>query len=107
MPDKPTTFEYLQRAVNGDLVKNEASAIALAEVLIQKNFGDEALKEQQPLITRENEEYWQVEGSLNRDPSIAGRGPVIVKIRKRDACVPVFYASFVDPSSALRPLPPK
>jgi hypothetical protein len=84
-----TTGDYVFKLLQGfpdGLVPNEEAAIAVVEALIRGRYGDEMLKENQPLTARRDGEFWVVEGK-ERKPT-----PLIttVRISKADARVDLF-----------------
>lgn len=85
------SFRRFQRMLYGDLLKDAAAAIELAEVLVKNNFGDAVLKEQRPLTATADGDFWIVEGSVTKDPAKQLEGPVILRVNKRDLTVDAFY----------------
>jgi hypothetical protein len=85
------SFRRFQRMLYGDLIKDAATAIALAEVLVKNNFGDDVLKKQRPLKATADGDFWIVEGSVTKDPAKQPEGPVILRINKADLTVDEFY----------------
>ena len=84
-----TTGEHVFKLLQGfpdGLVPNEKTAVAIVEALIRGKYGDEMLKENQPLTVRLDGEFWVVEGK-ERKPT-----PLIttVRISKADAHVDLF-----------------
>jgi hypothetical protein len=78
---------YVLGLIHGDLVKDAGTAVALAEVLVESNFGVSKLEAQRPLVAYENGNFWIVEGSLNKERSVEGPGKLVVKIEKADASI--------------------
>ncbi|HTI88455.1 MAG TPA: NTF2 fold immunity protein [Alphaproteobacteria bacterium] len=95
--DRAEIFRMVQRAMYGDSVKDTDSAVALAEVLVARNFGKSVLEKQQPLTAREDGDAWIIEGSAAKIQPKPGMGPVIVRLAKADAKVESLYLSAAGP----------
>jgi len=78
---------YVERILHGDLVGNGSTAVAVAEIIIRANYGDDVLSEQRPLLVSDRGEYWLVEGSRNASRAVEGPGKVVVRLSKADARV--------------------
>ena len=91
MTDGMTKFQQIQHLVIGDLVKNTETAVELAAILIRRNFGEDSLKEQQPLSAHEDGDYWSVDGTPTMMKNTSGFGSVRVRIKKTDASVASLY----------------
>lgn len=85
------SFRRFQRMLYGDLIKDAAAAVALAEVLVKNTFGEEVLKKQRPLKAAADGDFWIVEGNVTKDPAKQYEGPVILRINKADLTVDEFY----------------
>lgn len=68
-----------------DVVQNEGTAVALAEVLIRGRVGDAALERNRPLSVRTEGEFWVVEG---KNPHLTG-----LRISRVDARVDRFVVA--------------
>jgi hypothetical protein len=86
MTNGTTPCDYLSRILIGDLVENAETAIDLAAVLIRRNWSEDTLKAQQPLVGREEGDTWLVEGTPKTTPA-TGELLVHVQIKKADASV--------------------
>jgi hypothetical protein len=91
MTDETIGLPYVQRLVYGDMVKDAATAIELAAVLIRRNCGASSLNGQEPLTAREEGAYWWVDGAAKKTKTSLGPGPVHVKLKKTDASVASLY----------------
>lgn len=100
MKNEMTGVSYIQHLVYGDMVKDAAMAVELAAVLIRRNCGEAVLKNQQPLVAREDGDYWLVEGPPNKPEAVSDVGPVHVKLKKTDASVASLYFTLRTPPKA-------
>lgn len=91
MTDDMNPADRLMNILNEDMVSDAETAIELVEVLIRRNYGDDALKAQQPLSARDDGKYWWVEGPPNALEKSTGVGPVHVQLKKADAGVASLY----------------
>lgn len=89
--------DSLHKLIHGDLVKNQETAIAIAELLLKSNFGVARLQEQRPLICRDSGDFWTVEGSQNKDRAKQGPGWVTIEIRKSNAQILRLFFIWVIP----------
>lgn len=96
-----SSFRFLQRVFYGDAVKDEATALALAEVLIRSKFGEKELERQLPLSVRTDEDCWIIEGSYNKDESKVGEGPAIIRMNKAHATIESMYLRLITPPGYL------
>jgi len=103
--EKESSFRLLQRALYGDAIKDEKTAVELAEVLIRNSFGDVELTRQKPLSAKLEEDTWVVMGSLNKDETKLGAGPAIIKMNKTHATIESMYLKVVTPPGYLRRFP--
>jgi hypothetical protein len=95
--DRAEIFRFVQRAMYGDCIKDNDTAVAVAEVLVARNLGNDVLQKQKPLTAREDGDAWIIEGSAAKIQPKPGMGPVIVRLTKADAKVESLYLSAAGP----------
>jgi hypothetical protein len=94
-------FRSFQRALYGDALKDEATALAVAEILIRSSFGDAELLRQRPLKIKSEDQSWIIEGSFNAEGKTVGEGPVVVRLNKADATVETLFLKLITPPGYL------
>jgi len=99
MPDTQTGPRRLMQILNDDMAPDAETAIALAETLIRRRYGEDSLSAQQPLSARDAGKYWAIDGTPDAVEPDSGFGPVRIEVRKVDAG---FAALYFDPPSAVR-----
>ena len=72
----------------GDLVSNEAMARAVAEGIVRGKYGEQALKDTQPMTVRDNGAFWFVFGRTRPNPL-----SLSMRISRRDGQVTQFFYS--------------
>lgn len=73
--------------LHGGLITTVELAVGIGELLCEAHYGKDGLAEQKPLFAVDNGTYWRVEGSLNRDGKVQGRGNFYLSIEKYDGRV--------------------
>ena len=69
------------------LIRDPEIARRLGEVLLEAHYGQEEVVSQRPLIVTDKGDYWQVDGSFNRDRKTEGSGSFFMSVQKRDGRV--------------------
>ena len=90
---KEKPIDRIMTAINGNMVNDAITAIDLASVLIRHRYGEEFLKVQQPLSTRDDGEFWLVDGPPNAVETKSGIGPIHIRLKKSDASVAGLFCS--------------
>ena len=81
---------FMTNAIRGGVVFDRDLALRIAELLCEAHYGREELDRQKPLSLIDKDNYWRVEGSLNRDGKVEGPGEFVVSIEKYDGRVTDF-----------------
>jgi hypothetical protein len=90
---KPESFPPYSRTVEminmarGGVVFDAEMAREVAEALFEHHYGSDELKRQLPLIIKDKDDYWRIEGSWNRDFRIDDNGALFLSIHKYDGRV--------------------
>jgi hypothetical protein len=88
MSDEPERgVVWLLSMLKGGIVNDADTALKLAELVIASAYGAEEVEQQRPLTATDQADRWLIEGSLNKDRKVEGRGAVKVLIRKSDCRV--------------------
>lgn len=69
------------------IVSDPGLAERIAELLLEAHYGKDQVSRQKPLTITDKGDYWQIDGSWNRDRKIEGEGPFFLSILKRDGRV--------------------
>jgi hypothetical protein len=96
MTNGQTRCSHIYKVLQGDLVENAETAIDLAAVLIRRNWSEDTLKVQQPLVAREEGDTWLVEGTPKTTPA-PGELLVHVQLKKSDASVVCLHWTLQNP----------
>ncbi|HUK06894.1 MAG TPA: NTF2 fold immunity protein [Stellaceae bacterium] len=81
---------FFTKAIHGGLVFSSDLAEKIAELLFEAHYGKEELARQRPLLVRDKDTYWRIEGSWNREGKINGRAELFVSIDKYNGRVTNF-----------------
>jgi hypothetical protein len=81
-------FRLLQGFPDNTLVPDENAALGVVEALIRGKYGEETLKQNQPMTVRRDGEFWIVEGKEKKPFA-----PSTVRISRVDAHVDQFMVS--------------
>lgn len=87
LPHSPGRILDLLKMTRGGVVHDAAIAQRLGELLLEAHYGKEELARQRPLIITDKGDYWQVDGSWNRDRKIEGKGAFFMCVQKYDGRV--------------------
>jgi hypothetical protein len=73
--------------MQGGLIRSAELAVQIAEALCETHYGRDELVRQKPFFAVDKGNYWRVEGNLNRDGKIQGKGNFFLSIEKYDGRV--------------------
>ena len=79
-------YSLLRGFPDNTLVPDEQAALGIAEALIRGKYGEETLKQNQPLTVRRDGEFWIVEGKEKKPFP-----PSTVRLSRVDAHVDQFW----------------
>jgi hypothetical protein len=82
---------FIFRVLNGDMVRDAATALDLAETLLRHRYGEGMLKAQQPLSAHDAGDSWMIEGTSEAVDPVSNAGQVRLRINKADASVAWLY----------------
>lgn len=82
---------FIFRVLNGDMVRDAATALDLAKTLLRHRYGEDMLKAQQPLSAHDAGDFWMIEGTPEAVDPVSNAGQVRLRINKADASVAWLY----------------
>ncbi len=106
-PVEPSIDMTLRKARNVELITPDI-ALKLAEMVFKKTYGETVVAGQLPLIVKDRDVAWQVEGTFRKyastDLSDQSGGQLVIVIKKLDAQILEFTRLMILPQSGI-PLP--
>ena len=92
VPRQPgsSTMVWFANLTHGGIIQSAEVACRVGEVLLEAHYGKDELEHQRPLVATDKGDYWQVDGSRNRDGKREGEGPFFMSIKKYDGAVTDF-----------------
>ncbi|HEY2444880.1 MAG TPA: NTF2 fold immunity protein [Rhizomicrobium sp.] len=85
--DQENLSVTLQRVLRGGIVDKPSVARDLAEIILKSGYGKRELDRQRPLVVKDRGDFWQIDGSYNRERRPGAKGSVMIQIAKTDGRV--------------------
>jgi hypothetical protein len=101
----PNTIMLLHKVNRGGVICDVDLACGIGALVIERHYGEDQLKRQEPLTATDKGDYWRVEGTWNRDNQHEGFSPFFMSIAKFDGRIidfGVWAAYHPDPDALVR-----